>query len=197
MVVNAAGTAPVSVFDTPLETAAWKQVEGEFVSVMALNSGWQSLDAFFGPYADISDGAIDLTWILAGKGVKSSKILPLMLDTTKPPVTRPFFAYTKVTALTVEAYGAKGIFDVDGEVIPTKPVQIEVHHGLGNIIAPVALSLPEWPAAELPAAGLNTTAATPLVVGGGAPAAAGGGGDGAGGGGGLPPGVRILQQNNV
>jgi hypothetical protein len=48
--------------------------------------------AFFGPFVDLADGAIDLTWIMAGKNVKSFKILPLMLDTTKPPIDSPFFA---------------------------------------------------------------------------------------------------------
>ena len=128
VVPNSDGTAPVSVFDAPLDAGAWKQVEGDFVHVMAMNTGWQALDAFFGAFSDISDGAIDLTWILAGPGVKSSKIMPLMLDTTKPPIDRDFFAYTKVSAFTLEAHCENGIFDVDGEVVPYKPIKIENHH---------------------------------------------------------------------
>ena len=207
VVPNASGAAPVSIFDTPLDTAAWKEVEGEFVHVMAMNTGWQSNDVFFAPFSAIDDGAIDLSWILKDDGttkVKTRNMLPMMLDTETPPLKKEFFAYTKVKAFTCEAHVENGIFDVDGEVVPYKPVKIENHYRLGRVLCHPALSLPEFPLTDLPVEGLHTHAAKPMSVGG---AGVGGGGGSSGGGAGVPAGggsrrrgsaaAKILRVDNV
>eukprot|EP00729_Bicosta_minor_P026917 gene26917-1243_t len=195
VVPNESGAAPVSIFDSSLNPADWKEVEGDFVHVMGMNTGWQSNDVFFAPFSSINDGAIDLTWILKDDGtskVNSRNILPMMLDTETPPLKKPFFAYTKVKAFTCEAHCENGIFDVDGEVVPYKPVKIENHYRLGQVLCHPALSFPTFPIADLPAAGLHTESAKSMSA-----TNDGGGGGGGSKSAGLPRGAKILQQNNV
>jgi hypothetical protein len=56
--------------------------------------------------------------------------------------------YDKAKAYTLESHTEKGIFDVDGEVIPYKPIQVECHYSAGLIIAPPVMKLPAYVAAR-------------------------------------------------
>eukprot|EP00039_Didymoeca_costata_P027604 m.18786 g.18786 ORF g.18786 m.18786 type:complete len:567 (-) comp6400_c0_seq1:150-1850(-) len=153
---NADGTGPKSVFDEEPNLTEWKEISGDFVSLLAMNTGWQGLDVLFGPFSDISDGAIDLSWILAGKNAKMSRMLGLLMDTTKPPVGKPGFAFAKARAIAVESTGNKGIFDVDGEVIKNKPILVDNHRCLAQILAPKNLDMPAMSLDDLPPEGLET-----------------------------------------
>jgi hypothetical protein len=52
--------------------------------------------------------------------------------------------YDKAKAYTLESHTEKGLFDVDGEVIPYKPIQVECHYSAGLIIAPPVMKLPAY-----------------------------------------------------
>lgn len=62
---------PSSIFDGPLDLSKWREMSGQFVHFMGLNTPRQASDCCFAPYSSISDGAIDLTWIMSG--VRQSK----------------------------------------------------------------------------------------------------------------------------
>ena len=155
VVANAAGTAPQSIFDKELDLNGWKEVKGNFVCFNACNTPWQASDMCFAPYSSINDGAIDLSWVMAG--VKSSQLLSILLDATKPPMDKDFFSYAKARAFMLEPHDlTKGHVDIDGEEIPRKAVSVENHCGLARILAPAGLDMREMEISELPEAGLNT-----------------------------------------
>eukprot|EP00051_Salpingoeca_urceolata_P011909 m.148133 g.148133 ORF g.148133 m.148133 type:complete len:533 (+) comp17306_c0_seq5:77-1675(+) len=144
----------------------WKVVESDFVMVTAMNLGWLSDDGFFGPFYDFADGAIDLMFTL-GDRATSSKLLAGMSDqTTGNHIKTDWVSYLKVKAFRFETEGNRGIFNADGEVLPSLEVQVENHKGLARLLCPSWLELPTMPLAELPAGGINipdlqTTASQP------------------------------------
>lgn len=131
-----------SVYNGP--PPGWHTMEGEFVTVNGLNSGWQGTDLFLGPYADIADGAIDLMWMY-GEDATSAKLLGLMSKGhTGSHVYLPFVHYAKVRAFTLEPMEPRGIMDIDGEPYPNALIRVEMLPSLARILAPPDLELPEF-----------------------------------------------------
>ena len=54
----------------------------------------------FAPFSDIGDGAIDLSWVMAG--VKSSQLFGVLVDTTKPPTDKSYYSYAKARAFMLQ-----------------------------------------------------------------------------------------------
>ena len=135
----------------------WRSVEADFHSVLAMNVAWQSADTFFGPHASPNDGAIDLSWIERQPGVRTRELVPLFLDLSKGNhMHKPYQKYVKVRAFALTPLGPRhGIYDLDGEVIPSVPTTFEVHPSLLNVMAPAGVHFPPWPADQLPQHGLN------------------------------------------
>eukprot|EP01095_Lingulamoeba_sp_RSL-Kostka_P011052 TRINITY_DN4116_c0_g1_i1.p1 TRINITY_DN4116_c0_g1~~TRINITY_DN4116_c0_g1_i1.p1 ORF type:complete len:587 (-),score=166.38 TRINITY_DN4116_c0_g1_i1:130-1737(-) len=98
----------------------WEVLEGEFITVVAMNASHLSYDTHFAPYAHLSDGNIDLVVI---KKCTRSKLLSMFTSLeTGEFVNSSFFNnddnvfYRKVKAFRLEPITTDtGCFDLDGE----------------------------------------------------------------------------------
>ena len=65
----------------------------------------------------MNDGFMDLEWIVGDRGVKSSTLLPVLLDEGSAKfVHEDFVKYEKTLAVRIAPTGPKGILAYDGEV---------------------------------------------------------------------------------
>lgn len=110
--------------------------EEDFVLMLAMYQSHLAEDLLAAPDATLNDGVIHLFYVRAG--ISRAALLRLFLAMEKGAhlaTNCQHLVHTKVRALRLEPFSAKGIITVDGEVVEYGPVQAEVHRGLSRLIS--------------------------------------------------------------
>jgi len=121
---------------TPPTGSKWKQVSYNDITLFScLNIPWIAEDFLAAPYAHFSDGAMDLIF---SRVTDKLKVLDLLSHTKDGSyVNKPYVTYKKINALVLDPTIGKrhGILDIDGELIDTTPVAMEVFPGLLKLLS--------------------------------------------------------------
>lgn len=91
-------------------------------------------DAHLFPASLISDGYMDLVTIDGDLPVLTAAKV-LMESSTDKFFDNPHVTYKKISAYRVIPREPAGVISIDGESIPFKPFQAEIHPGLGRVIS--------------------------------------------------------------
>ncbi|MBN3278963.1 SPHK1 kinase, partial [Polyodon spathula] len=136
----AALRGPADVLLAPLDQpvpAHWTMVKEEhFVLVLVVYQSHLSQDLLAAPAATLGDGLLHLFYVRAG--ISRAALLRLFLAMEKGThleLRCPHLSYVPVRAFRLEPYTPKGVITVDGEAVEYGPIQVQVHRGLGRLIA--------------------------------------------------------------
>lgn len=115
---------------------SWVTVEGDFVLVLGIYQTHLGADLFTAPFSYFDDGLVHLFFVKAG--ISRTALVRLFLAMEKGThvgMDCPYVVHVPVRAFRLEPLTTKGILTVDGERVEYGPVQVQVHKGLGNLIA--------------------------------------------------------------
>eukprot|EP00048_Salpingoeca_helianthica_P011411 m.164580 g.164580 ORF g.164580 m.164580 type:complete len:541 (+) comp15225_c0_seq3:2695-4317(+) len=127
-----------------LDRPGWHTIEGDFVTVSALNTAFQNEDTLMAPYSAVNDGCFDLMYIMGD--ISSTKLAGMFLDLDSGEHVRsPFVHYVKARAMCLEPRPRTGIIDVDGEHVETSPIVVQTLPAYASIcVSPIPLNMPPY-----------------------------------------------------
>ena len=107
-------------------------MDSDFVMVYTAHTSHMSSDCFLAPNARLDDGVI---WLLYLTGdVSKSQVLNFLVSLESGRHTElPYVHLVPVRAFRLEPRG--GLLTVDGELIPTGPVQARVLPSVANVMS--------------------------------------------------------------
>eukprot|EP00192_Tetraselmis_astigmatica_P005012 CAMPEP_0117659538 /NCGR_PEP_ID=MMETSP0804-20121206/6487_1 /TAXON_ID=1074897 /ORGANISM="Tetraselmis astigmatica, Strain CCMP880" /LENGTH=434 /DNA_ID=CAMNT_0005466205 /DNA_START=239 /DNA_END=1543 /DNA_ORIENTATION=+ len=112
----------------------WAELPCTDVQLMlGANLPWMATSAYLAPPARLNDGAFTLVWT---PKVSQLEGLDLLLKSESGDhMTLPFLHHVKAAALLLEPLDSNDtLIVVDGELLPTAPVYLEVHHELLSVL---------------------------------------------------------------
>ena len=112
----------------------WITVTGEFILVYTGHQSHLSGDCFFAPAARLDDGIIWLVFIQSG--LSKAQLLTFMTSLESGQhCDLPYITMVPVKAFRLVPFQDEGRLTVDGELVPTGPVQASVLPSIARIMS--------------------------------------------------------------